>query len=157
MLKLISALCVGLSLVMAVPPAIHAASKGEACRRAVEEMRSMMVQENGVAVSGVESFQPTDLGYGPRDRPLGYTISLAADSDAVNFLNSPVTMASYAQQIAEGCRSVAMVTFWIDDEGGWGETFGLDGDGKMFQFKCIGSGSSEARQEPLPWGLVICG
>ena len=156
MQKLISTLCLGLALAIAIPP-VQALPKGEACRSAVDGMQEAMAQENGVSVSGFESFKPVELGYGERDRTLGYTFSMEPNSGAINLLNSPVTMQSYAQQVANECRSVAMVTFWIDAEGGWGDTFGLDSNGKMFQFKCVGAGSPEARRQPLPWGSIICG
>lgn len=156
MRKPIALLCSALSLAIALESA-QAYSKGEACRSAVEGMRATLSQENGVQVSGFESFNPVDLGYAPGDRTLGYAFSLMADSSAIDLMNSSVTMRSYAQQVADGCRSVAMVTFWIDAEAGWGETFGLDDTGAMFKFNCIGAGSPEARQQPLPWGSVICG
>ena len=157
MRKPISLLCAAFSLTLFSMP-VQASVKGEACRSAVEGMQATMARANGVQVSGVESFNPADLGYAPRDRTLGYTFSLVADSDTVNLLNSPVTMCNYAQQVADGCHSVAMVTFWLDsEEGGWGETYGVDEGDTMFKFNCIGSGSPEARQNPLPWGAVICG
>ena len=160
--------CVTLSLTVAIaigaaPLQPAHADMRETCQAAVIGARRAMELEQGITIEAVTVHDSTAMGYaavidqnGDR-RDVGYSFLMAVDDRSTNFINSPVLMRSYAQSVANDCGDLSMVTFVMNGEGPWGETFGVDETVTMFRFRCIGAGSLEARQKPLPWGSVICG
>ena len=149
-------LALGLSL-SAAPLFPTQANQGDRCAKAVRLAHGEIEQDYGVNVDKVSKFDVTDRDYsavvdrnGDR-RTVAYRFDLEFDPKARDFMRSRVLMKRFAQDIANNCGDVAMVTFTTFTDIPWYEVFGVDRNIKMFRFPC---NDDAARQRPIPWGVV---
>lgn len=146
-----------LGVSMAIAPISPARAQRNSCQTAVRLARGEIEQDYGVDVKNVSQFSITDRYYsavvdrnGDR-RTAAYRFDLEFDQSTRSFMRSPVLMKRFAQEIANSCGDVAMVTFNTFTEIPWYEVFGVNRDIKMFRFPC---NDNAATQRPIPWGVV---
>ena len=137
------------------------------CVATIQTMVQEAQRQHGVDINQLITFDSTAIGYrlmvdndGNR-RKMGYSFFLEADSNSEDFIKSLPVMKSYAQKVADSCRTLSMISFIAYSEAAWNiisgsEMFGVDDDAEIFQFRCVGDNSPEANQTTMPWGVRVC-
>jgi len=123
------------------------------CATTVLEARNTLEEGRDVNISEIRSSSVSN-SYSdyPEGRPMSYRFKLGG-SAAADIMYSPQLMTMLSQSIIGSCGTVSNVTFAVDQTD-WERTYGLVGQGRVEEFRCIeaGRGSSSS----LAWGYKFC-